>query len=93
MVIDEIRDIALEMSTSQLEAIQPTPRPAESPETQQPKADETPAAAEAEVSRESLEEAIEQLNRAISILNHRLNFSVDDTTGRLLARMTARPMR
>ena len=87
MVIDEIRDVALQMTAPQIEAVQPTRRPADSLEAQQAEAAEITETAEAEVSRDSLEEAIQQLNRAVSILNHRLNFSVDDTTGRLLAKI------
>ncbi len=87
MVIDEIRDVALQMTAPQLEAVQPARRPTDLIETQQAEAAQVAQSADAEVSRASLEEAIQQLNRAVSILNHRLNFSVDDTTGRLLAKI------
>ena len=85
MVIDEIRDVAAQMAAAQLEAVRPARRPTEALEAKNAQAADTPPGAENEISRQSLEEAIEQLNRSISILNHRLNFSVDETTGRLLA--------
>ena len=85
MVIDEIRDIAAQLVAPQIEAAQPARRPTETLDKQPPLTPETSESNSVEPSRELLEDAIEQLNQAISILNHRLNFSVDDSTGRLLA--------
>jgi len=44
-------------------------------------------AAKTQVSRKDLQQAVNSLNSAVSLLNHRLTFKIDDSTGRLTARV------
>ena len=88
MALEGIQDVALKVATPEIQSSGASRHAAAealasqterlATEQEQPISD---------VSRETLQEAIDQLNHAVSILNHRLNFSIDGDTGRLMAKV------
>ncbi len=42
------------------------------------------------ITQESFQETLESLNEAVSILNHRLSFRLDDSTGRMMTKVIDR---
>ena len=87
MVIEEVRDISVrQMSADQqsqeLQRRMPTPLQDQTQRLEQRELEEA-----REVSRDKVENAIESLNQSVSLLNHRLRFSIDESTGRLQVRV------
>lgn len=90
MVIDEIRNIAVQAATPELQAmenLQPVTE-AGAVVAEESRSENSPESASLkDVSPNELEEAISSLNQAVSLLNHRLNFRIDNSTGRLIAKV------
>ncbi len=86
MVIDEIRSMTLQAVSIEMPTTEKTASQAVRNETASMQQEEMEAA-KIQVSRESLQEAVNSLNSAVSLLNHRLTFKIDDSTGRLTARV------
>jgi flagellar protein FlaG len=42
------------------------------------------------ITQESFQETLDSLNEAVSILNHRLSFKLDDSTGRMMTKVVDR---
>ncbi len=87
MVLEQIRDVVQGMATPELQPAS-NQQVATIPEGQAPQQPVEGSEAQAvEISREDLEGALDALNQAISILNHQLSFSIDESTGRLLTKV------
>lgn len=84
MVIEEIRSMTLQAAAPEF---QPAEKHAAEEVRKEALHSQPAAEGKSEVSREELQQAIESLNSAVSLLNHRLNFKIDDSTGRLTARV------
>lgn len=93
MVIEEIRNASVQMTDPETQVQQA--KQGQQPNSPTPEKQNTAVATpvqkqeeqETAVSRETLEEAIQQLNHAVSLLNHRLKFSIDSDSRRLMAQV------
>lgn len=85
MVVEEIREVVQRVALPETQKMEGAARVAQS--SGQPDNAQAEAQPSAPVSRDDLESAIESLNRAVSLLNHRLNFSIDESTGRLMTKV------
>lgn len=86
MAIEEMRNIAIRMTSPEAQALLAQRRSAESlaPKNTQSTVEQN---ASVEVSQEQLEQVIQELDQAVSVSNHRLTLSIDEMSGRVIAKV------
>jgi len=87
MVIEEIRNISAQMTSPEVRSLDVQRRSAESLALKNAQPATAEKESSVEVSREELEQTIQALNQAVSLLNHRLKFSIDEVSGRVIAKV------
>ena len=87
MALDGIQDVSFKIASPEIQASGAARQAAAAPPAENQQTGREGESSVDDISRESLEQAIDELNHAVSVLNHRINFSIDEETGRLMAKV------
>jgi len=85
MAIEEIRNMAVRMTSPEVQAFNAQRRSAESLAPKNTLSTMVEQNASVEVSEEQLEQIIQELDQAVSVSNHQLTVSIDEMSGRVIA--------
>ena len=87
MAIEEIRNMAVRMTSPEVQAFNAQRRSAESLAPKNTLSTMVEQNASVEVSEEQLEQIIQELDQAVSVSNHQLTVSIDEMSGRVIAKV------